>query len=273
MTGPAAGRSSKRPSPLLALTEIPRALAEFGMLPWAAPVLATVPRGDGHSVLVIPGFNASDSATRILRRYLGHLGYDAHGWDLGRNHGPRSVGDDGEKLLERIEAIYDRQHRRVSLIGWSLGGIMARALCRRMPHQVRQVITLGAPFGGAPKDTRVWRLYEFLSGQKVDDDRALAYLREGETPLPVPSTAIWSRDDGIVPWANCVEPNCANSDNIEVFGSHFGLPVNPAVLYAIADRLAQPENGWRRFDRRGLVRAVVYPSSGHANLAGDGARN
>lgn len=264
MTDSALGRSSKRPSPLLGLTEIPRAIAEFGMLPWTAPALAAAPRGDGHPVLVIPGFNASDSATHVLRGYLRLLGYDVHGWELGRNRGPQSVGTDGEKLLDRIATIHQRQHRRVSLIGWSLGGIMARALSRRMPEQVRQVITLGAPFTGTPKDTRVWRLYEFLSGHSVDDDRALAYLKEGEVPLPVPSTAIWSRDDGIVPWANCVEPRCAESDNIEVFGSHFGLPVNPAVLYAIADRLAQPEGDWRPFDRRGLLRAIVYPSSGHA---------
>lgn len=258
-----ARRSGKRPSALLGLTELPRALAEFGMLPWAAPALATAPRGDGHSVLVIPGFNASDSATRVLRTYLQHLGYDAHGWELGRNRGPRSVGEDGEKLLARIAAIHDCQSRPISLIGWSLGGIMARAICRRDPSQIRQVITLGAPFAGTPKDTRVWRLYEWLSGHKVDDDLALAYLRDGDTPLPVPSTAIWSRDDGVVPWGNCVEQHGAATDNIEVFGSHFGLPVNPAVLYAIADRLAQPEGEWTRFDRRGAVRAMVYPSSGH----------
>ncbi|MCC2981245.1 esterase/lipase family protein [Sphingomonas sp. IC4-52] len=256
-------RSGKRPSPLLGLTEIPRALFEFGMLPWAAPALASVPRGDGHPVLVIPGFNASDRATHVLRSYLRRLGYDAHGWALGRNRGPRSIGNEGERLIQRVEAIYDRQQRRVSLIGWSLGGIMARAVCRRVPERVRQVITLGAPFAGAPRDTRVWRMYEFLTGQKVDGDSARAYLHEGETPLPVPSTAIWSRDDGIVPWANCVEPHYATSDNIEVFGSHFGLPVNPAVLYAIADRLAQPEDGWKPFDRRGVFRAVAYPSSGH----------
>lgn len=263
MTGSARRRSGKRPSALLGLTELPRALAEFGSLPWAGPALAGAPRGDGHSVLVIPGFNASDRATYVLRRYLRYLGYDAHGWDLGANHGLRTVGADGEKLHARLETIYARQHRPVSVIGWSLGGIMARTLCPQMPGHIRQVITLGAPFAGTPKDTRVWRLYELMTGQKVDDDRARAYLQEVEAPLPVPSTAIWSRDDGVVPWANCVEHHGPLSDNIEIFGSHFGMPVNPAVLYAIADRLAQPAEGWRPFDRRGLFRAMIYPSAGH----------
>lgn len=264
MATAAAACSTKPPSALLALTELPRALIEFGMLPMAAPALASLPRGDGHPVLVIPGFNASDKSTRILRFYLRHMGYDAHSWDLGRNRGPKSIGDEGEKLIERIETIHALEGRSVSIIGWSLGGIMARVISRRVPDKVRQVITLGAPFAGTPRATRVWRLYEYLSGHQIDDERALSYLSEGAMPLPFPATAIWSRDDGIVPWANCVEPFCDTSDNIEVFGSHFGLPVNPAVLYAVADRLAQPEDEWKPFDRRGLWRAMAYPSAGHA---------
>lgn len=264
MATAASDYSIKPPSPFLALMELPRALMEAGMLPIAAPALASLPRGDGHPVLVIPGFNASDRSTRILRFYLRRMGYDAHTWDLGRNRGPRTIGDGGEKLIERIEAIHRRDHSRVSLVGWSLGGIMARVISRRMPDKVRQVITLGAPFAGTPRATRVWRLYEMLSGHRIDDDQSLSYLSEGAMPLPVPATAIWSRDEGIVPWANCVEPYCATSDNIEVSGSHFGLPVNAAVLYAIADRLAQPEDDWKPFDRRGLARSIAYPSSGHA---------
>lgn len=263
MASVAADFTIKPPSALLALTELPRALLEFGMLPMAMPALASLPRGDGHPVLVIPGFNASDKSTRILRFYLRQMGYDAHSWDLGRNRGPRTIGDEGEKLIDRVEAIHAIAGRRVSIVGWSLGGIMARVVARRVPDMVRQVITLGAPFAGSPRATRVWRMYEYLAGHQIDDARALAYLDQSAAPLPVPATAIWSRDDGIVPWANCVEPDCATSDNIEVFGSHFGLPVNAAVLYAVADRLAQAEDEWKPFDRRGLLRAMAYPSVGH----------
>lgn len=251
------------PSALLALSELPRAMAEIGALPWASPLLASAPRGDGHPVLVIPGFAASDRSTAVLRRYVGSLGYAAHGWNLGRNLGPRTVGDDGEKLLERLAAVREISGRRVSLIGWSLGGMMARMISRRMPGSVRQVISLGAPFAGTPRATNVWRLYQLFSGQRLDDHRTIDQLREGTLPPPVPSTAIWSREDGIVAWKNCVEPFCDTTDNIEVHGSHIGLPSNPAVLYAIADRLAQREGEWRPFDRRGLIRAIIYPSAGH----------
>jgi pimeloyl-ACP methyl ester carboxylesterase len=251
------------PSPLLALTELPRALVELGSLPWAAPLLRSAPKGDGHPVLVLPGFTTSDLSTTVIRRYLTRMGYDAHAWELGRNLGPKATGREGEKLVERLRAVHELTGKKVSLVGWSLGGIMARMVSRQAPDAVRQVISLGSPFTGSPRATNVWRAYELLTGQRVDDARTREQLRESATPPPVPSTAIWSREDGIVAWQNCVEPFSTNSDNIEVHGSHCGLGVNPAVLYAVADRLAQPEDDWKPFNRAGM-RALFYPSAGHA---------
>lgn len=262
-TAPLLEREVRPPSPFLALTELPRALVELGTLPVAAPLLASVPRGDGHPVLVLPGFTTSDASTAILRRYLTRIGYDAHTWDLGRNLGPKAIGREGEKLIERLNAVHELTGRKVSLVGWSLGGVMARLVSRRVPEAVRQVISLGSPFTGSPRATNVWRAYELLTGQRLDDKHTRSQLSESATPPPVPSTAIWSREDGIVAWQNCIEPFAENSDNIEVHGSHCGLGVNPAVLYAVADRLALPEGEWKPFDRRGL-RALFYPSAGHA---------
>lgn len=247
------------PSALLALTELPRALVELGSLPFAAPLLATAPRGDGHPVLVLPGFVASDLSTALLRRYLRRLGHDAHAWGLGRNLGPRAIGHEGEKLIARLRAIYDASGQRVSLVGWSLGGIMARLLARRAPEAVRQVITLGSPFAGSPKASTVWRAYELLTGQRVEAAATQAQLSEILAPPPVPSTAIFSRDDGVVAWQNCREVDGVAAENIEVRGSHTGLIVNAAVLYAVADRLAQPEDTWRPFAPIGATR-LLYPS-------------
>lgn len=255
--------TTQPPSMLLALTELPRAMAELGSLVPAAPFLATAPRGDGHPVLVLPGFTTTDRSTGVLRRYLTQMGYDAHTWDLGRNLGPRAIGREGEKLLDRLASIHMLTGRKVSLVGWSLGGVMARMVSRQVPDAVRQVISLGSPFTGSPRSTNVWRMYELLTGQRIDDKHTREQLRESATAPPVPSTAIWSREDGIVAWQNCIEPMSAMSDNIEVHGSHCGLGVNPAVLYAIADRLALPEDAWTPFNRAGL-RALFYPSAGHA---------
>lgn len=264
MTGQARNEAAIRaPSALLALTELPRALAEFGALGLAAPILATAPRGDGHPVMVLPGFVTSDRSTTVLRRFLARLGYDPHEWGLGRNLGPRAIGSEGEKLIDRLGQIHAATGRKVSLVGWSLGGVMARQLSRRSPEAVRQVITLGSPFTGTPRATNVWRAYEMLAGQKIDDPEVRDQLRESAAPPPVPSTAIYSREDGVVAWQNCVEPSGPETDNIEVHGSHCGLGVNPAVLYAVADRLAQGEGAWQPFERTGL-KALVYPFAGHA---------
>ena len=252
------------PSPLLALTELPRALLEMGSLPLAAPLLLSAPRGDGHPVLVLPGFTTTDLSTTVLRRYLTRLGYDAHAWELGRNLGPKAIGQQGEKLIARLEDIYAATGKKVSLVGWSLGGIIARQLSRRRPDLVRQIITLGSPFAGDPRATNVWRLYEFMSGQKLKDPDTEAQLRESHDIPPVPSTAIYSKADGIVAWQNCLEPASATTDNIEVPGSHCGLGVNPVVLFAVADRLAQGEDAWQPFNRNGL-RALIYRSSGHVH--------
>jgi pimeloyl-ACP methyl ester carboxylesterase len=252
------------PSKLLALAELPRALAELSALPWAAPLLLNAPRGDGHPVLVLPGFITTDASTSLLRRYLELLGYAPYGWELGRNLGPKAIGRQGEKLIERLDAIYAETGRKVSIIGWSLGGVMARQVARRRPDKVRQVISLGSPFTGDPRATNVLRAYESLTGQRIGDKDTQDQLRESATTPPVPSTAIFTKADGIVAWQNCREPADAATDNIEVYGSHCGLGVNAAVLYAIADRLAQGEGEWAPFERKGL-RALVYPSSGHVH--------
>ena len=246
------------PSKWLAWMEGQRACAELSALSVTSPFLQLAPRGDGHPVLVLPGFVTTDVSTWALRRYLSSLGYDVHAWELGRNIGPKSIGARGERLERRLEEIRAETGRKASLVGWSLGGIMARELARSQPDAVRQVITLGSPFTGNPHATNVSKLYEQLSGEKVDDPRLLA---KRARPPPVPSTAIFSKTDGIVAWRNCMEPAGELTDNIEVRGSHFGLVVNPAVLFAVADRLAQPERGWAPFARTGW-RAAVYPFSG-----------
>jgi pimeloyl-ACP methyl ester carboxylesterase len=231
-------------------------------LPWAAPLLLSAPRGDGHPVLVLPGFITTDISTTLLRRYLQTLGYAPFAWELGRNLGPKAIGWSGEKLIQRLETIHALTGRKVSIIGWSLGGVMARQVARRRPDMVRQVITLGSPFTGDPRATNVLGAYEALTGQKLSDEDTQEQLRESALTPPVPSTAIYSKGDGVVAWQNCCEAEDSITDNIEVYGSHCGLGVNASVLYAVADRLAQSEDGWSPFQRTGL-RALVYPSSGH----------
>lgn len=256
-------RASKVRPPSLALAafELPRAMAEMSSLTLAAPFLQLAPKGDGHPVMILPGFTAGDGSTRFLRRYLKILGYEVHGWELGRNYDHLSVGLKGERLAQRIETIHRAAGCKVSLVGWSLGGILAREAARRNSDSVRQVVSLGSPFAGDPRASNVWRFFEMATRQKLDSPQLLRRFQEGRTPPPVPSTAIYSKTDGIVAWQSCMEQESDHTDNIEVYGSHCGLAVNPAVLYAVADRLAQPEDDWKPFERSGC-RAAFYPSSG-----------
>ena len=243
---------SRPPSPLLLALEL-RAIWELQAFFATYPLLLRAPRGDGHPVLVLPGLAASDTSTRPLRTYLKVQGYAVHGWKQGLNRGPRPGVEAG--IDARLAELSRRYQRKVSLIGWSLGGVFAREASRRMSQHVRQVITLGSPFANKPKASNAWRLYESLSELRVDDRPKREAMK---LPPPVPSTAIYSRSDGIVAWQGCLEQDCVTTQNIEVEGSHSGLGHNPAVLYAIADRLALPEGEWRPFDRGGL-RGVLYP--------------
>jgi hypothetical protein len=251
----ATAQALRPPSRTLLLLE-GRALQELGAFMLLRPWLAAAPRGDGHPVLVLPGLLASDFSTQPLRSFLKAQGYAVHGWKQGRNLGLRpGVEPD---MLERVEELHDRHGgRKLSLVGWSLGGIYARQLAKLLPDKVRCVISLGSPFAGSPKATNAWKVYEFASGQSVED-------RDGHIagplaePPPVPTTSIFSRSDGICAWQTCVNEEREQVENIEVYGSHCGLGHHPAAVYAVADRLAQPEGQWKKFDRSGW-KSLVFP--------------
>jgi pimeloyl-ACP methyl ester carboxylesterase len=243
---------SAPPSRRLLLLES-RAVWELTAYFAVLPLLRLAPRGDGHPVLVLPGLEASDVSTRPLRTDLEAQGYAAHGWQLGANKGPRPGAE--AAMQARLAELAERHQRKVSLIGWSLGGVFARELARRAPAQVRAVITLGSPFAGEARASNAWKLYERASQRKADDGPDRERMR---TSPPVLSTAIFSRSDGIVAWQGCMERQGPEAENIEVEGSHCGLGHNPLALYAVADRLAQADGEWRPFDRSGL-RGRVYP--------------
>jgi pimeloyl-ACP methyl ester carboxylesterase len=246
----------KPPSRLLFALEGQRALLEAASLVPATPLLRRAPRGDGHPVMVLPGFTAGDESTIALRAYLRSLGYYVHGWRLGRNFGFNAERGRFEACIaQRLEELARGHGRKVSLIGWSLGGIYAREIARLLPGMIRQVITLGSPFAGHGHGSNVRRLYEMVTGRKIreHDPDLLGRLHE---PPPVPSTAIFSRTDGVAHWRACRERESPHTDNIQVRGSHCGLGFNPVVFFAIADRLAQPEAQWRPFPRRGWRRLL-----------------
>jgi pimeloyl-ACP methyl ester carboxylesterase len=247
-------------APSLALLALEcRAPFEFGSILPAWPALQRAPAGDGHSVLVFPGLAASDPTTLPLRGYLNSLGYATEGWSQGFNFGPRAGVL--ETARQDLRDTFERSGRKVSLIGWSLGGVYARELAKELPEAVRCVITLGSPFSGPPRATNAWRIFELTSGMDIDAQHSAFDLHVAP---PVPTTSIYSRTDGIVAWQASVQQAAHGHhhvENIEVVASHMGLGVNPSAWWAIADRLAQPEGTWMRFDRNGLfgLKGLIYP--------------
>jgi pimeloyl-ACP methyl ester carboxylesterase len=214
--------------------ELPRMMGTIASIPGAWPDLMKAPKGDGRPVMLLPGLVNSDRSNIVMKRYLIALGYNAEGWKLGRNTGARAIGGEGEKLLARLREFYDAAGEPVTLIGVSLGGIIARFAAHREPTLVREVITVSSPFAGDPKATNVWRAFEWLSGEKIDSPSVMARRAEVAAPLPVPATAIWSASDGLVNGAICHDEH---TRSIEIVSSHMGVQMKPATLRAIAEVL------------------------------------
>lgn len=243
------------PHALLALTEAHRVVVEMLSLRLSRKLLDKAPRGDGHPVMVLPGFLGADGYNASFRRYLTRLGYAVHGWGLGRNLGPR----DGvlEGLQERITFLSERYGGSISLVGHSLGGIFARELAREFPDRVRQVISLGSPFGEG-RLTASYPSRLFMALNPIDE---LPIEQEQlHVAPPVPTTAIYSRGDGVVNWQTTLQRDGhEHTQSIEVRGSHCGMTFNPTIWYLVADRLALPHGGWRPFERHSWT-SLLYPA-------------
>lgn len=256
-------RSARPPSRLLALAEPSRALAELASFYALRPALKMLPKGDGHGVLVLPGFMAADGSTRPMRSLLSGLGYTVQGWNLGRN--VRVDNDRVEAMKQCVDELYEQTGGKISLVGWSLGGVFARELAKMVPDKVRLVISLGSPISDDRNHTNARRLFEWLNGEEPEPVKQGMFTGLDVAP-PVPTTSILTKTDGVVGWRGSVQAKsdpAAQTENIEVLASHCGLGVNPSVMLAIADRLAQPEGAWRPFEAKGLARAVFPRSKLH----------
>lgn len=222
----------KKPSWFLNLTEIFRAIIDLlrGLIFRVS--YKTKMSDDRHPVLIVPGFLGSDFSTSFLRKFITEMGHPAFGWGLGRNLGDL---EDLVRLTQNLEKIYAKYNQKVTLIGWSLGGVYARELAKQNPQLVHQVITLGSPFKGlnAPNHAR-W-VFDLMGKEDQLSPEEMAKIPE---PAPVLTTAVYTKQDGIVPWQMCMEDEEDSLHrNIEVWGSHCGLIFNPKVLEIVVAQL------------------------------------
>lgn len=188
------------------------------------------PRGQGRAIMIVPGFGQSGGTTATLRDALKRSGFTVYDWGQGRNQGLKSGMT--AKLLVRIGEITRQHGGNVALVGWSLGGVIARELARKTPSQINRVITLGSPIAG-PQATTIQAIFSLLNRKSNRKD---GFSAKRYAPPPVPCTAIYTRQDGIVNWQASMEPAAPNTENIEVNGSHLGLGYNPWVWHIICHR-------------------------------------
>ena len=231
---------SRLPVPLLLLAETASAV-ELPRLLWRASDLMRQPRGHGEPVIVLPGFAADDSSTLILRTYLQLLGYDVCGWALGINRG--DVLDDIPRVADLVRRRADESGQRVRMVGWSLGGVIAREVAREDSDIVERVITMGSPVCGGPRLTAARYLYA-LRRQEFDALEAECEQRN-RILLRVPVTAIYASYDGIVAREACFDPH-SKVEHVEVGTTHLGLGVSAEVYRIVAQRLAVPTARRRR---------------------------
>lgn len=250
---------TKRPSLFWLATEMGRAAAELGMsLPYRKRLLNKY-QGDGHPVIVLPGFMASDKSTKPIRNFINKMGYNAYAWDMGRNVAKVQTL---YRLFEKLDEIANKHGEEVTIIGWSLGGVYGRQMAKEKPELVRQVMTLGSPFRGISKPNNATWLYNLVSNGKRVVDLDPELLDDLPKPTPVPTTSIFSKQDGVVPWETCIDEYETNiAQNIQVRGSHIGLGVNASVFKIVADRLMYRKEDWIHFQTSNIMEEMLfYPS-------------
>lgn len=189
-------------------------------------------------VAVFPGFSAGDLSTFVIRRSLQKAGYQVHRWRLGLNGGrvPTLI----PKVVARTESLFERYKQPVALVGWSLGGVLAREVARERPEIVKSVVTLGSPVVGGPKYTKAAKFYEQVMREDLDAIEQ-AVEERNRIPISVPLTAIYSRRDAVVRWEACIDHYNPQCEHIEVDASHLSLGFDPRVLQLV--RRAIEESG------------------------------
>lgn len=224
------------PPPLFNVLLETRAVTEWTSMFWLYPFIPKHKSKKSKPILLMPPYLGNDNSTIFVRKYLKSIGFKTYKWDLGVNMiNSKSL----PKLIEKLDEIYEKHQEKVSLVGWSGGGLFAKIIANRYPEKVEQLITIGSPVWGVKNmKTPIIKTLEFVRGAKLRE-RNLKLIKELEKIPKVPITCIYTKTDGLIPWKNCMEAETFRDDikNVEVFGSHCGMGANATVLLTVANAL------------------------------------
>lgn len=224
------------PPPLFNVLLETRAVTEWTSMFWLYPFIPKHKSKKSKPILLMPPYLGNDNSTIFVRKYLKSIGFKTYKWDLGVNMiNSKSL----PKLIEKLDEIYEKHQEKVSLVGWSGGGLFAKIIANRYPEKVEQLITIGSPVWGVKNmKTPIIKTLEFVRGAKLRE-RNLKFIKELEEIPKVPITCIYTKTDGLIPWKNCMEAETFRDDikNVEVFGSHCGMGANATVLLTVANAL------------------------------------
>ena len=250
LTKPLSMFDALRTLPLFQI-DVVRSFCESGAYIGAYPILSRAPKGDGHAIMVIPGLGVNDLTTKMMRLFFERCGYKVFGWEQGIN--TRYDQDVILELDRRLSDLFNR-YGKISIIGQCFGGLYALKLAHTNPDMVRSVITLGTSMSDPLNADRLRWLYKLLNGQDQLndlDDNISELSSDFPGAIPIPTTSIFTKTDGVIDWKSSICDEIGQSENIEIFTSHFGMGHNPLVLWVMADRLAQPEDAWKPFNPAG----------------------
>lgn len=188
--------------------------------------------GNGHRVIVIPGWKADENAMLPIKSYLNKIGFSAEDWGLGTNNGAIEAYRD--ELVKRIRQT--AQGESISLVGWSLGGVVAREVARKLPKQIASVVTYGTPVIGGPKFTIGGKYWDASETKRLNN---LAKALDIINPIQVPLAVIFTKNDSVVSWPACLDYNSLDVKHFEVSSTHLSLGVDPQVWRIVAEHLEQ----------------------------------
>jgi hypothetical protein len=235
-----------------------RSLIEWVSMVGIYPFIPKHKASKNKPVLLMPPYLGNDYSTKFVRKYLNSVGFKTYRWELGVN----MINSKYLPILvEKLDEIYEKHQEKVSLVGWSGGGIFAKIIANRHPEKVQQLITIGSPVWGVKNmKTPLVRMLEFLRGKTLRE-RNEKFINELDEIPQVPITCIYTKTDGLLPWKHCMEAETLRKDieNIEVFGSHCGMGANASVLLTVANSLNTNINGEKPKGITSKIERLFFP--------------